>query len=191
MNRLKSFEKFGFTSIEKENPQLKQNLGELRGDEPNGTINVSELWGDTQRKSSLKFGNLESDKRSFYKYLYLMQNPNKKKTKQENNDKLKNFTSVRSIDISITNPKGKSVYEKNNTVSNEKNSEFLDRIKKLKGNRKKSIMSKKVYETIESKFGIDHEVFRSLNKIIGRTKNKNLSIDSQRKVEIIPPMINY
>lgn len=72
-----TFEKFAFTSLEKENPCSRQNILEMRGLEPKSTLNVTELWTDTSRTEMLKSANFYDDKKNLDKYMFLTQSKKK------------------------------------------------------------------------------------------------------------------
>ena len=77
LHRLKTFEKFAFTGLEREtNILLKNNLTDMRGTEPKGTFQCNDLWCGKDRVESLIMSKFRDDKKNFEKYVYQSANKN-------------------------------------------------------------------------------------------------------------------
>lgn len=136
--KLQGFETFAFTITEKEYPTLKNNLKEIRGKKPPGSLNCNEFYTESQRKTLVEEAKFEGDKKNLQKYIYLCNS--KKSSKQHvNNVNEKNDQNARGKKPKITHnikeadavakkkapivvqknkDSGESVFEEENSVSN-------------------------------------------------------------------------
>lgn len=72
LNRIRTFEKFAFTTMERETGIFRSNLEQIRQDEPSGCINVNELWSNTNQFGVLREAKFHKDKRNLTRYTYLV-----------------------------------------------------------------------------------------------------------------------
>ena len=72
LNRIKTFEKFGFKSLERRDAKhLFENLAEIRNQQPRSTMNVNEFWGRVDERVAVSETNYLRDKKLLKRYHYL------------------------------------------------------------------------------------------------------------------------
>jgi hypothetical protein len=158
LGRLRTFEKFSFSSIERDSGAFRTNLAEIRGEEPVGTLHIPDLWSDTQRVHCLKMANFDNDKRNFIKYLHLMQASGKVQ-KQPGLGDAKGLHKLKGVDPKVADIRDQQrarMIEEESKRRDEKRRDILDRLKSrgVKIKRRLSILEvEKTYESLESKIG--------------------------------------
>lgn len=71
INRIKTFEKYAFNSLEKGDTILVDNLNKIRGTDPKSTCGVIDLWAERDKLLLQKMTNFEEDKESLKQYFYI------------------------------------------------------------------------------------------------------------------------
>ena len=64
LDRIKTFEKFAFNCVEKDDNLLEDNLSKIRGRDPKTTCNTIDLWSEKDKIMLQKMTNFEHDKES-------------------------------------------------------------------------------------------------------------------------------
>ena len=125
-DRLKTFEKFAFSNVERdEHKYIKPILSEIKTfKEPHGTMLITDLWSKNLQKECLEKSNMLKEKKMLQKYLFY-KNKSKKTEKNEHLPVILTKKNEQTLKNDISNQKVKGMKESLNRKV------YLTKFKKL------------------------------------------------------------